>query len=68
MRAGSAAEVLGVFEHFIRVAIFAGIVALGLHVSLADLDGAQLVGPNAPIENLLPTRLDIEAPFPVLLY
>ncbi len=68
MGARGAAQMLGVFEHFIPVAILAGIFALGLHVSAADPNGAQLVGPNAPVEYLLFARLDVEEPLPVLFH
>jgi hypothetical protein len=54
---GSTAQMLGVLEHFIPVAIHAGIFPLGLHVGAADVDGAQLVGPNASVEYFLAARL-----------
>jgi hypothetical protein len=59
---------LRIFENSVPGAFSSGIFALGFHVGAADLDGAELIRANAPVENLLLARFCIEEPSPILFY
>src|SRR5215468_3786383 len=60
--AGRAGEALGVLEHIALLARLGIILALRIDVGEADLDRAELVPPDAPIENLFLSVGRVEAP------
>ena len=48
--------------------IHTGIFALSLHISAANMNGAQFICSNAPIEDFLFATLRIETPLSILLH
>src|SRR5215467_13552218 len=60
--AGRAGEALGVFEHIALLARLGVVLALRIDVGEADLDRAELVPSDAPIEDLFLSVGRVEAP------
>src|SRR5215471_17319253 len=60
--AGRAGEALRVFEHLALLARLGVVLALRIDVSEADLDGAELVPSDAPVDDLFLSLGRVEAP------
>src|SRR5215472_17325486 len=60
--AGRAGEALGVLEHLALLARLGVVLALRINVGEADLDRAELVPPDAPVEDLFLSLGRVEAP------
>src|SRR5262249_42749546 len=57
-----AQELLGIFDIAVIVAVLCGVFALGVDIGAADLHGAELVAPDAPVDDLLLAFRRIQEP------